>query len=384
MMGIFFGLQYSSSYITTLLHKMLKIILYPLSVVYGLITSIRNFLFDTKIFKQHEFDIPIISVGNLTVGGTGKTPHAEYLLSILQNSFNVAFLSRGYKRKTKGFILADANSDLYQIGDEPVQIKQKFPTIPVAVCEKRVVGINKLLDNKKLNVDTIVLDDAFQHRSVKSHINILLIDYTQQIFSDHLLPLGRLRESTNAKYRANFIIYTKCPPDLKPIDQRIIKNKLDIRPYQNLFFTSIVYGEITPAEKGLSLFQDNMKNYTVILVTGIGNPKPLIEYLQTQVGTIIHKKFADHYEYKSNDLDEINNEIDNIENPSKIIITTEKDLVRLKSVKNQPKHFFQKMYYIPIEIKFLDKAQDSFNKRILNYVTENRSNSKVHSKQNQL
>lgn len=363
---------------------MLKILLYPLSLIYGLITSIRNFLYDSNIFKQHEFDVPIISVGNLTAGGTGKTPHAEYLLSLLKNNFNVAFLSRGYKRKTKGYVLSDKNSTLSQIGDEPVQIKQKFPEVPVAVCEKRVVGINNLLKNKNLEVDAVILDDAFQHRSVKSNINILLIDYTQQIFNDHLMPWGRLRESTNAKYRANFIIYTKCPPDLKPIDQRIIKNKLDIRPYQNLYFTSIIYGEITPAEKGLSLFNNDMRSYTVLLVTGIGNPTPLIDYLQNQVGKIIHKKFPDHYEYKKSDLEKIENEYSAIETSAKLIITTEKDLVRLKSVKDQPKDFFRKLYYIPIEIKFLDRAKDSFNKRILNYVTENKSNSRVHSKRNQI
>lgn len=363
---------------------MLKIFLYPISLIYGLIVSIRNFLFDINLLKQHEFNVPIISVGNITVGGTGKTPHAEYLISILKKSSHVAYLSRGYKRKSKGFVLADIHSTIEEIGDEPVQIKQKFPEIPVAVCEKREVGIRKLLEDESMDIDAIILDDAFQHRSVKANINILLVDYTRQIFSDHLLPYGRLRESDKAKYRANFIIFTKCPNELQPIEQRIIKNKLDIRPYQNLFFTSIVYGEITPAEKGLTLFNDNMQKYSVLLVTGIANPDPLVDYLRPQVGEILHQKFSDHYNFTSTDIQKMVEQFQQIEAKSKIILTTEKDLVRLKSVKDQPAHFFEQLYYIPIEIKFLDRTREAFNKRILNYVTENRSNHKVHSGKNKL
>lgn len=363
---------------------MLKILLYPLSMLYSLVVSTRNLLYDLHIFKQHDFNVPIISVGNLTVGGTGKTPHAEYLISILKKHAHVAYLSRGYKRKTRGFVMATTQSTLDDIGDEAVQIKQKFPEIPVAVCEKRAIGIQKLLADPKLEIDAIILDDAFQHRSVKASINILLIDYTREIFDDHLLPYGRLRESTNAKYRANFIIYTKCPPMLQPIDQRVIKNKLDIRPYQNLFFTSIVYGEITPAEKGLTLFSDSMRNYSVLLITGIANPDPLLDYLKPQVGEITHLRFNDHYNFTPADLVRFNETFQQIENRSKLIITTEKDLVRMKSVREQPADFFKQLYYIPIEIKFLNRAKDSFNKRILNNVTENRSNYKVHSGKNKI
>lgn len=364
--------------------KMLKIFLYPLSIVYGSAIWLRNLLFDIKVYKQHEFNVPVISVGNLTAGGTGKTPHAEYLIGILKTKTNVAYLSRGYKRKSKGFVLAKNNSTLEDIGDEAVQIKQKFPEIPVAVCEKRVAGIEKLLSIKEHEIDAIILDDAFQHRHVKANINILLVDYTQQIFNDHLLPYGRLREPTRAKYRANFIIYTKCPMDMKPIEQRIIKNKLDIRPYQNLFFTTIVYGEITPAVKGLTLFSDNMRKYTVLLITGIANPAPLVDYLKPQVGQIEHQKFSDHHNYTSTEIDQIITQFQNIESSKKLIITTEKDLVRLKSVKNVPDKFFEQLYYIPIEIKFLDRTRELFNRRILNYVTENKSNHKIYSGHNKI
>jgi tetraacyldisaccharide 4'-kinase len=353
-------------------------------LIYGIAITIRNFFYDSGIFKQHEFDIPIISVGNLTAGGTGKTPHAEHLILLLKKQFNVAFLSRGYKRKTRGFVLGTVQSGIADIGDEPVQIKQKFPDIPVAVCEKRVTGIRNLLNDKGSDIDAIVLDDAFQHRSVKPNINILLIDYTRQIFDDQLLPVGRLREPSRAKYRANFIIFTKCPPTLKPIEQRIIKNRLDIRPYQNLFFTSIVYGEISPAEKGLTLFSNDMRKYAVLLVTGIGNPLPLIEYLTPQVGEIIHMNYSDHYTYKTTDLENIEERFNEIDTREKLIITTEKDLVRIRSVKNKPVGFIGKLYYIPIEIRFLDKSKEIFNKRILNYVTENKSNSKFYKRKEQL
>ncbi len=359
---------------------MIKIFTYPLSLIYGFIISIRNFLFDSNILHHHNYEVPVISVGNLTVGGTGKTPHAEYLINILRKEFKVAFISRGYKRKSKGFILATSQSSINEIGDEPVQIKQKYPDVTVAVCNKRDTAIRNIINNKDLNIDVIILDDAFQHRSVEPNINILLFDFTQPVYDDKLLPAGKLRESIKSSYRANFIIFTKCPGQLKPIDQRIIKNKLDIRPYQNLFFTSIVYGEITPAEKGRTLFFDDMLKYTVMLVTGIANPAPLIAYLKDQVGDIIHKNFPDHYSYNEKDINDLYNSFNEIENRRKLIITTEKDLVRLKSVNKYPEGFFDILYYIPIEIKFLDRTKDLFNKRILTYVRENKSNSRLHKR----
>lgn len=357
---------------------MLKILLYPLTLIYGFVISVRNFLYDSKVFKQHEFEVPVISVGNITVGGTGKTPHAEYLIGMIKKQFKVAYLSRGYKRKTKGFILATRSSSVSEIGDEPVQIKQKFPDIPVAVCEDRVKGIRKLIDDERFGIDVIILDDAFQHRSVKANINILLVDYTQSIFDDNLLPMGRLREPCYSRFRANFIIYTKCPSMLTPIDQRIIKNRLDIRPFQNLFFTSIVYGEITPAEKGMKLFSNDMRKHAVLLITGIGNPQPLVDFLTPQVGHIEHLSYADHFHYNADELIKIRERFDALDSVEKIMITTEKDLVRIMSIAEKPKDFIENLYYIPIEIKFLDKTKDSFNKRILNYVTENRSNSKLY------
>jgi tetraacyldisaccharide 4'-kinase len=359
---------------------MLKLLLYPFSIVYGVITSLRNFLYDSKILKATNFEIPLISVGNITVGGTGKTPHAEYLISLLKKEFSIAFLSRGYKRKTKGYVLATTESTLFDIGDEPVQIKQKFPEVTVAVCEKREKGIKKLIDNTSMNIDAIILDDAFQHRRVNPSINMLLLDYTQPIFDDYLLPVGKLRESLGAFHRANFIIITKCPDQLQPIEQRIYKNRLDIRPYQNLFFTSIHYGEITPALKGLTLFSDDLHHYTVLLVTGIGNPAPLIDQVKTQVGKVIHLNYPDHYAYREKEIDDILKAFSEIDSSQKMIITTEKDLVRFHSVKNPPADFFKHVYYIPIEIKFLDRSKELFNKKILTHVRENKSNRKFYKR----
>ncbi len=358
----------------------MKFLYYPLSAIYGFIVFIRNLMFDMKILKQHNFDVPIISVGNLTVGGTGKTPHAEYLISHLQKEFDVAFLSRGYKRHSKGYLLADLNSTLFDIGDEPVQIKQKFPNIPVAVSEKRVLGIQKLLANKELSIDAIILDDAFQHRYVKPDLNILLVDHTKPIYEDQLLPLGRLRESEKSKYRANLIIFTKCPDEMKPIEQRIIRNRLDIRPYQDLFFTTIVYGGITPAKLGASVFNNNLENYTVLLLTGIGNPIPLVEYLDKKVGKIIHEKYPDHHYFSNTDIENIDSKFNEIESGNKMIITTEKDLVRIRAVQNISEEFMENLYYIPIEVKFLNQSREQFNKRIINYVKENRSNSRLYKK----
>jgi len=359
---------------------MLNSILLPLSWVYRFLVASRNFLYEAKILKQHEFDVPVISVGNITVGGTGKTPLAEYLVVLLKRQFKVAYLSRGYKRKTKGFVLATPTSGVYDIGDEATQIKSKFPDLIVAVCEDRARGIKNLLSDKSLGVDVVVLDDAFQHRRVKPGINILLIDYTRPLSSDRLLPVGRLREPASAHLRSNIIVFTKCPGQLPPIEQRIIKSNLGLRPYQNLFFTSIVYGEITPAIMGRSLFSDDLKKYKVLLVTGIAHPAPLLDYLKSLVGFVDHIGFPDHYNFNQKDIFQLAGTFDQIESKNKMIITTEKDLSRIRSIAELPEHFTNNLYYIPIQIRFLDHSKESFNRKINNYVTENKSNSRLHKK----
>jgi tetraacyldisaccharide 4'-kinase len=334
------------------------------------------------ILTSREFNIPIISVGNITVGGTGKTPHTEYLVKLLSRSFNVATLSRGYKRKTRGFYLSDNSSTVFQLGDEPLQIKKKFPEISVAVDEKRVRGIEHLLalENKE-KPDVIILDDAFQHRYVKPGSNILLIDYNRIITRDRMLPAGRLREPASNRFRANIIIVTKCPVKLSPIEERIIGKELNIRPYQTLFFTTLSYGEFIPVfpEDANPDIQKSNKSFSILLVTGIANPEPLKDYLFHKSIAMEELNFPDHYNFTPKDIENIADKINKITGNNKIILTTEKDMVRLRSLDNIPQNIKELLYYIPLEIQFMDNTGKSFDKKIIDYVRENKSNFDLYS-----
>jgi tetraacyldisaccharide 4'-kinase len=355
--------------------KKYRLLLYPLSVLYELIVRLRNKFFDLGILHSTSFDIPVISVGNISIGGTGKTPHSEYILNLFRNDFLVALLSRGYGRKTKGFILADENSTSSQIGDEPRQIKKKFKSITVAVDEKRVRGINKLIETQTLNV--IVLDDAFQHRYVNSGINILLIDYNNQNIDDHLLPMGNLREPASQKDRANIIIITKTPIDVKPINRRIIEKNLAIFPYQSLYFTGFSYGNLINIYSNKEEELNN--NIDVLLITAIANSKPLLDYLTEKVRNVKELKFRDHHSWTLKDFETIKTKFDNFSHNKKIIITTEKDSVRfidsekIDVLQNIP------IYYIPIQVIFLDLEQEKqFKKQLIDYVKKNKRSNKLH------
>jgi len=364
---------------------LLKIILYLLSIIYQLIVIVRNKLFDLKLLKSVEFSTPIISVGNLTVGGTGKTPHIEYLAAILSKSnLEVAVLSRGYKRKTKGFRLADMASTVTEIGDEPMQIKQKYPSIEVAVDENRVRGIEKLQSMyKKLCV--VLLDDAFQHRYVKPGLSILLTDFHRPYFEDKMLPLGRLRENISESVRAQIIIVSKTPDDIKPIDKRIVIKKIKPYPFQNVYFTSIKYGNLIPVQEFIQrkAYQIELnadfiaKNYQILLITGIANPFTLNEYLKKYSQQIDLMEFADHYQFKPKDIKQIAHSFallkQNTQNT--IIVTTEKDVLRLQNLalKNEFKEMDLPIYYIPIEIEFLDNTKEEFDNQIIGYVRTNKS-----------
>jgi len=361
-------------------NKFIRIFLLPLSALYGIVVSVRNKMFDYNILKSLEFNIPVISVGNITVGGTGKTPHIEYLVSILKNQFNVATLSRGYKRKSKGYLVADQTSTVYDIGDEPKQIKQKFNDITVAVCGSRVNGINKLLSgeaDKKLNI--ILLDDAFQHRYVRPGLSILLIDYNRPITKDFLLPYGNLRERAHHMKRANIIIVSKTPKDLKPIDRRIMEKELEIFPYQTMYFTSLKYGN------PVSVFGQIKKNYLldeeseILLVTGISTPRPLFEYLQKITLKVEHLVFSDHHNFTEKDIELIKSEFHNMEGGNKVIITTEKDAMRFQDLEFREVLEQLPIFFIPLEIDFILKDKEKFDKQIINYVTTNKRNSKLHS-----
>lgn len=347
--------------------------------------SIRNEMFDLKILSSREFDLPVISVGNITVGGTGKTPHTEYIINLLRSRLKVATLSRGYKRKTRGFLIVETNSTVKQVGDEPLQIKQKFSDIIVAVDAKRVRGIEKLLALAG-KPEVIILDDAFQHRYVTPGINILLTDYNRLITKDSLLPYGRLRESASNRERANIIIVTKCPPHIKPIDERIIIKELFIRPYQYLYFTRLAYGSAQPVyPEAIVKGDDNSIDGTaVLLLTGIANPLPLKEYLMHKSHNILEIKFSDHHNYTLKDLNDVVIKFNTLPEENRKIITTEKDMVRIRDVINVPDIIRENLYYIPMTISFINDAGKDFDCKILNYVRENKRNFGLHSKSNQV
>ena len=364
---------------------MLKILLYPLSLIYGLIVYIRNMLYDSKVFKSTEFEIPVISIGNITVGGTGKTPHTEYLVKLLRkHEVDVATLSRGYKRKTKGFFLVQETSNVQNVGDEPLQIKQKYPEATVAVDENRVHGIETLLKDKKHAPDVVLLDDAYQHRKVTPGINILLIDYNRPIEEDHLLPMGRLRERVYQRRRANIIVYTKCPDEVTPITRRIIMKNVNLRPYQSLYFTTMAYGEPQPVfpvkAKEAPVFDE--KNTNSIMLAGIANPTPFSNYLKSKSNLLDEIVFSDHHNFTNRDFKDIEQLFEAHKAKNVFILTTEKDAVRLRFAEELSDDVKASLFYIPVEIKFLDNEGKSFNKKIVGYVKDNRSNRKLYQRTN--
>lgn len=349
-------------------------LLLPISWLYGLGVWVRNKMFDWKILKSQSFDIPIICIGNLTVGGTGKTPHTEYLIRLLKNEYNVAVISRGYKRKTKGFILADSESTADTIGDEPCQMKGKFPEIKVAVDEKRCHAVEEILKSGA-KTDVILLDDAFQHRYVKAGINILLTRYDRLFINDTLMPAGRLREQKSGKDRANIIIVTKCPQDMNPIDYRIKINEIKPYPYQQVFFTTFQYGElkhISREEKRTIKPDDN-----ILLLTGIANPEQMHSYLLNKTGNIETMSFPDHHNFTAEDIAGIIRKYGQDAGKEKYIVTTEKDATRLRLYMQQLGNLFDRIYVLPIEVKFLLNKEEKFNKKIKDYVRKDTRNGSI-------
>lgn len=364
---------------------MVKILLYPLSWLYGIGVSLRNSLYDLNLLKSKEFDVPVISIGNITVGGTGKTPHVEYLVGLLKDKFEVATLSRGYKRKTSGFRYVETDSTVLESGDEPLQIKNRFPEVMVSVCENRVAGVEKLiLAEIGKSPDVIILDDAFQHRRITPGLNILLIDYNRPIKEDSLLPAGRLREGVSQMRRANIIIITKCPKEVTPIMRRILQKDVGLLPYQNLFFTSLEYKKLEPVFSANKLEESfyTDKGYAILIVTGIASPKLIQEHLKQFSKQTEMLSFPDHHYYTSEDLNRIMQRFYALKSENKIIITTEKDSMRLKHREDLDDSFKNSLYYLPMQVKFLDNEEKEFNKKILKYVGENKSNRELHQRKN--
>ena len=354
--------------------KLPPLISVPLSWLYGMVVHIRHKLFDLKILRSEEFDIPVVCIGNLTVGGTGKTPVAELLIERFSEHYRVGVLSRGYRRRTKGFVLSTPASSARTIGDEPRQMKLKYPSVPVAVCEKRAEGI-RLLRKAHPEIELIILDDAFQHRYVEPWVNILLMDYNNPVYRDRLLPWGRLRDTRNQIHRANFVLVTKCPDDLNPLDMRIVINSLGLFPYQSLYFTRMRQGEITP------LFADRVvgkvrEGDPVIAMSGIANPVPLLESLRKRFDVVAELTFDYHHTYRLSDMRRL--EALFAAYPDAVVLTTEKDAVKLTNRKKVPEAVQQRLYYVPIHVSFVADSESEFLRQLELYVRTNQKYSLLH------
>jgi tetraacyldisaccharide 4'-kinase len=363
--------------------KILRILLFPFSILYGLILLLRNKLYDWGILPSVEFKVPTISVGNLCVGGTGKTPHIEYLIRLLSPEFYTATLSRGYGRKTKGFMLANEQSTADDIGDEPLQFFNKFSNIPIAVDGKRVRGVKKMLALFP-SLQTILLDDAFQHRSILPGLSIVLTDFSKLYLTDYVIPTGTLREFRSGIKRADIIIVTKCPEILLPIERKRLIKEIKPLPYQHIYFSTIKYGEFLPLHsETINPFSKEYyfeRNYSVVLFTGISNTLPLEYYLKDKVKTIVPVRFPDHHIFSMDDLATVKKIFDNIAPANKIIVTTEKDAMRLKDPAFAAILNHLPLFYMPIEIDFYDQNKEEFNEQIIHYVRTNQKYSSVYSK----
>ena len=327
-----------------------RFLLFPFAILYDLITRIRNYFYDVGIFKSISFDFPVIVVGNLSVGGTGKTPQIEYLIRILKADNKIAVLSRGYKRKTTGFVLIDTCHSAAEVGDEPLQFFKKFSTIYVAVDENRVHGIQEL--HKNCIPDIILLDDAFQHRKVTAGFSLLLTNYNDLFLDDFLLPTGNLRESRSGAKRANSIVVTKCPQNLSKERQKELRKKLTVSPNQQVFFSTIKYHPKTQGSQEISI--DVLNEYKIVLVTGIANPTPLVDFLKDKQCTIHHIAFPDHHNFTSQEIDTIQITFDGITSDKKILLTTEKDYMRLADQTSE-------LSYLEIATEFLEGKERFMN-----------------------
>lgn len=347
----------------------LRLLLLPFSFIYGMAITLRKKLYDWGIMRSVKFELPVICVGNLAVGGSGKTPTTEYLVRLLGN-YKVAILSRGYGRKTKGFILADEMATAETIGDEPLQYYQKFKEVTVAVCEDRVAGIERLKENH----DLIILDDAFQHRAVKAGLNILLFEFRKLGTLQFLLPAGNLRDVFASRKRADILLVTKAPVPLLHVAQQASVNELQPNSSQKVLHSYIKYGDLQHLYHDEQRSLNDVKDFDIFLLTGIANPDPLIEELEKYAKTIKHEKFPDHYAFKTEDLEKFKSAFDSSTKKEKIIITTEKDSKRLKADGFKNLLINLPVYFLPIEVDLFEEDKITFDELILNYVKSNRRN----------
>ena len=356
--------------------RYLRYLLLPFSWIYGLIIILRNYFYDSGIFKSTSFNFPVVVIGNLEVGGAGKSPMTEFLIHLLKPKYKIATLSRGYGRETKGFFYADKNSTAKTVGDEPLQFKQKFPDVTVAVCESRVEGVEKLQENH----DLILLDDAYQHRALKPGFSILLFDYSKINQNHFMLPAGNYREPFSGRKRADILVISKCPPGLSAENQQQMLKKVKLKEGQQLFFTSIVYfpfRNITTSAHTVFIDQKT----TLFVLTGIANPKPLLQHLRKQSALIVHHKYPDHHQFTCKNISKLAEDFNACAADKKMIITTEKDAQRLQEPALQKLLASLPVFVAPIGISFLNDAEQAFKQLIENYVRKYQNNNRIYTKQ---
>ena len=343
--------------------RFIRILLFPFALIYGLVIIIRNFLYNQKILRTAKFNLPLICIGNLSVGGTGKSPMVEYIVSLLNIDYNVATLSRGYKRKTKGYALADATTTAIEIGDEPMQFHVKHPGMAVAVGEERIVAVAQLLQDRP-DTQAIILDDAFQHRAIEAGLNILLTEYSNLYTSDFFLPAGSLRDQKASAKRAHIIVVTKCPAAITIEEKQKVIKQLKPLPHQHIFFTSIGYGF------PYHIIQNNARPFEaddeVLLICGIANPQPLKDYVSAHAKIDEEMLFSDHHIFSTADMKAIHKNFANANKTNKIIVTTEKDAVRLLKFSNELKDL--PFYVLPVKHRFLFGEGSSFNKLVTDFI----------------
>jgi tetraacyldisaccharide 4'-kinase len=345
----------------------LRLILYPIAIVYVAVVWVRNLFFEMGWFPSKEFDLPVISVGNITVGGTGKTPHTEYLVRLLQNNYALAMISRGYLRQTKGVQVASIDSSSLQVGDEPLQLKKKFPELHVVVAEKRVAGIETALTLYP-SPKVVLLDDAFQHRHVKPGMSIVLIDYNRPVWNDHLLPAGNLREALSGLSRAHIVILTKCPENLSNKAAEKIKGRLNLNQSQSLYFTCFSYGIPYPLYSQQPVSDHKVVYGEVVAFTAIANAVPFHNYLKGKAANLSIIDLPDHHRFNTSDIENLLKLFRQLPQADKWIAVTEKDAVKLREIKQLPPEIVSNVHVIPIEPLFLFSQKNQFDKQIIEYV----------------
>ena len=345
--------------------SVVRFLLYPFALIYGAVVWLRNRLYDSGFFSSVEFSVPVITVGNLSVGGTGKTPHVEYLIRLLQYQYRVATMSRGYKRRTQGFLLADEKANALRIGDEPMQYHMKFPELAVSVAEERMTGIPSLLQRRP-EVEVVLLDDAFQHRSVKAGINMLITDFSRPFYNDYILPYGRLREGRKAYKRANVIVVSKCPPQLSREEAAVMRQKIRPLAQQQVFFSAIRY------EAPYDFFTSevvSLKGKNVLLVCCIARPEPLVAEVKNTAADVHVLSYPDHHYFLSRDLEEIKSAYAGWDRQDKVIVTTEKDATRLHLQLDKIREWNIPIIVLPIAVHILFNEGPQLDALILDYVS---------------